>query len=126
MIPAFIDHLVFRVSALDRTERFYTALLGQPAHRTEDSVTYSVGDTLLFFTTSVESQTGTYDKEKIGLNHLAFGVRTLTELEAIQLQLESFEIAHSGIKIDSYGQKEYIWLDDPDGLRIEFYLRQNA
>ena len=120
--PAFIDHLVFRISALDRTERFYTALLGEATYRTEDSVTYSVGDTLLFFTTPVESQTGPYDKEQIGLNHIAFGVRTLAELETIQQQLDSFEIAHSGIKIDSYGLKEFIWLDDPDGLRIEFYL----
>jgi glyoxylase I family protein len=123
MTPAFIDHLVFRVSALDRAERFYAALLGQPTHRTEDSVMYSVGDTRLFFTTSVESQTGTYDNGKIGLNHIAFGVRTLTELETIREQLDSSEIAHSGIKLDSYGPREFIWFDDPDGLRIEFYLR---
>jgi glyoxylase I family protein len=124
--PAFIDHLVFRISALDKTERFYTALLDQPTHRTEDSITYSVGDTLLFFTTSPKSQIGTYDKEKIGLNHIAFGVRTLTELETIREQLDGHEIAHSGIKLDSYGPTEFIWLDDPDGLRIEFYLRPEA
>jgi len=35
--------------------------------------------------------------------------------------LTSNQIAHSGI--DRYGLKEFLWLDDPDGMRIEFYLR---
>ncbi|WP_158821824.1 VOC family protein [Granulicella sp. S156] len=121
--PRSIDHLVFRVSDLDRTEPFYTALLGQPSHRAEDSLMYSVGETRLFFTTSTEPRAGTYDKEKIGLNHIAFGVRSLTELEAIREQLDNAGISHSGIRLDHYGLKEFIWLDDPDGQRIEFYLR---
>ena len=121
--PEFIDHLVFRISELDRTERFYTALLGQPLYRAEDSLMYKVGGTRLFFTTSTESQSGIYDKEKVGLNHIAFGVHSLSELEALQAQLEAARISHSGIKLDQYGLKEFIWLDDPDGLRIEFYLR---
>ena len=121
--PEFIDHLVFRISELDRTERFYTALLGQPLHRAEDSLMYKVGGTRLFFTSLTEPQTGTYDKEKVGLNHIAFGVRGLSELEELQAQLDGARISHSGIKLDQYGLKEFIWLDDPDGLRIEFYLR---
>ena len=121
--PEWIDHLVFRVSELDRTELFYTALLGQPLHKAEDSLMYRLGGTRLFFTTSTESQAGTYDKEKVGLNHIAFGIRSLTELEELQSQLDSAGISHSGIKLDEYGLKEFIWLDDPDGLRLEFYLR---
>ncbi len=37
--------------------------------------------------------------------------------------LTSNEIAHSEITIDRYGLKAFICLDDPDGMRIEFYLR---
>lgn len=121
--PKFVDHLVFRVAELDRTERFYTALLGQPPQRAEDSLMYRAGDTRLFFTSSVEDRRGGYNKEKVGLNHLAFGVRTLEELRAIEAQLDGVGISHSGIKLDPYGLKEFIWLDDPDGMRIEFYLR---
>ena len=87
---------------------------------------YRMGDTRLFFTTSLEGLAGTYDKETIGLNHIAFGVRSLTELQTIQTQLNSARITHSGIQLDQYGLKEFIWLDDPDGLRIEFYLRPIA
>ena len=121
--PQFVDHLVFRVADLSVTERFYTVLLGLPPHRTEDSIMYQVGDTRVFFTPCDQHQPGTYEKEKVGLNHLAFGVRTLEELQTIQGQLESAGISNSGIKKDRYGNREFIWLDDPDKMRIEFYLR---
>jgi len=49
MYPRFVDHLVFRVADASKSEQFYTMLLGQPAHRTEDSVMYEVGNTRLFY-----------------------------------------------------------------------------
>jgi glyoxylase I family protein len=67
-----------------------------------------------------------YEKEAVGLNHLAFGVHTLEDLRVMQKQLDCAGIANSGIQIDRYGQKEFIWLDDPDRMRIEFYLRPAA
>jgi glyoxylase I family protein len=120
--PNFVDHLVFRVAEMERTERFYSALLGQPL-KEEGYIMYMAGHTRLFFTLSVESLEGKYEKEKIGLNHLAFGVRTLQELQTIQAQLDSSGISHSGIKLWQDGVTEYIWLDDPDGMRVEFWLR---
>ena len=119
--PVFVDHLVFRVAELDRTERFYTAVLGHAPQKSLDSLMYTVGDTLLFFT--LASDETPYDKEQIGLNHIAFGLRTIEELKELQVQLHGSGIAHSGIKLDHYGLKEFIWLDDPDGIRVEFYLR---
>lgn len=121
--PEFVDHLVYRVTNLRETERFYTALLGPPSHRISDSIMYQVGYTRIFFTCCVQTDLGSFDKEKVGLNHLAFGVRTLEELQLIQKQLDSAGVSNSGIKVDRYGQREFIWLDDPDKMRIEFYLR---
>jgi len=121
--PRFVDHVVFRVADLSKTEYFYTILLGEPTHRTEDSIMHEVGDTLLFFSACDVVNPKAYEKEQIGLNHVAFGVRTLEELQTIREQLDGAGIVHSGIKIDRYGKKEFIWLDDPDGMRIEFYLR---
>jgi catechol-2,3-dioxygenase len=118
-----IDHLVFRISSFDQTERFYNAILGPPTYRDEESLMYIVNSTRIFFTLADEAEIGTYDKEGIGLNHFAFGVSRLAELEAIQAQLDICGIENSGITIDQYGLKEFIWLDDPDGLRVEFYLR---
>jgi glyoxylase I family protein len=120
--PNFVDHLVFRVAEIERTERFYSALLGQPL-KEEDYIMYMAGDTRLFFTRSVESREGAYEKENIGLNHIAFGVRTPKDLQTIQAQLDSSGISHSGIRVWQDGVTEYIWLDDPDGMRVEFWLR---
>lgn len=119
----FVDHLVSRVADLSKSERFYTLLLGQPPHRTENSIMYQVGHTRVFFTLCDQLQPGPYAKEEVGLNHLALGARTLEELQAIQEQLGRAGIPNSGIKEDRYGQKEFIWLDDPDNMRVEFYLR---
>jgi catechol-2,3-dioxygenase len=121
IFPSFVDHLVFRVEELGRTERFYNVLLGEPLHRSEEAIVYAVGDTRVFFTRA--SGAGTYDKEAVGLNHFALGVRTLGDLQAIESQLSGAAIKHSGIRVDRHGQKDYIWLDDPDGFRVEFYLR---
>jgi glyoxylase I family protein len=84
---------------------------------------YKAGDTRLFFTRSRTTQERPYEKDHVGLNHIAFGVRTIEELQAIREHLDNIEISHSGISLDRYGLKEFIWLDDPDGIRIEFYLR---
>jgi catechol-2,3-dioxygenase len=121
--PLFVDHLVWRVRDLNDTEKFYRALLGTPQQRAADSIMYQLGETRLFFTRCAADHASAYDKERVGLNHFALGVRTLRELEKIQGQLDRAGIAHSGIQLDPYGTKEFIWLDDPDGLRVEFYLR---
>jgi glyoxylase I family protein len=121
--PNFVDHLVFRVAEIERTERFYTVLLGQPL-KEDDYIMYMAGDTRLFFTCSLESRHGTYEKEQVGLNHIAFGVPTLVELQTIQAQLDGSGLSHSGIKLWQDGLTEYIWLDDPDGMRVEFWLRR--
>ncbi len=121
--PQSLDHLVFRVGNLSNTERFYTTLLGQPTHRTNDSIMYRIGDARIFFTPCDRAASLPYEKEAVGLNHLAFGVPTLEDLQVIQKQLDHDGIANSGIQIDQYRQKEFIWLDDPDKMRVEFYLR---
>lgn len=124
LFPNFVDHLVFRVADLERTARFYTPLLGEP-ERESDYIVFSAGDTLIFFTRSPRSAQQAYDKEAIGLNHIALGLRTLAELEMIRSQLDNAGIAHSGIKTWKDGTTTYIWLDDPDGIRVEFWVRAN-
>lgn len=124
MMPElYVDHLVFRVRDLSLTERFYQRLFGPPASQSVYSLMYLIGETRLFLTAAPPDSMGPYDKEQPGLNHLAFGVREPALLRVIRDQLNVAEVHHSGIQIDSYGKKEYIWLDDPDGFRLEFYCR---
>jgi glyoxylase I family protein len=122
-----IDHLVFRVPDLAQTEAFYSILLGPPLDATQTSVMYRVGATRIFFTqieSGLESNAVTrYDKESTGLNHFAFGLTTLAELEQVRDRLDRAGIRHSGIGKERYGKRDYIWMDDPAGMRVEFYVR---
>ena len=124
MLPAvYVDHLVFRVQNLNKSEVFYRTLFGEAISRGEDSLLFQAGETKLFFTASIQEFSGPYDKEQPGMNHFAFGVRQPSLLREILDHLNSSGLQHSGIQIDSYGNKEFIWLDDPDGFRLEFYCR---
>jgi glyoxylase I family protein len=124
MLPdLYPDHIVFRVRDMAETELFWDALLGEPTFKNEESLMYIVGATKLFFTPSSHTGADSYDKESIGLNHLAFGVRSGEELRHALDHLNDAGVQNSGIKIDHYGNKEFIWLDDPNGFRIEFYSR---
>jgi catechol 2,3-dioxygenase-like lactoylglutathione lyase family enzyme len=122
MQPLFIDHIVIIAKELERTERFYSVFLGEPEHRDAESVCFKVGETKLFFVLPYGDfeKTG---KDSGSLNHLAFGVRTLNELRGFEGVLRKAGIQHSGVQLDKYGNKEFIWFDDPDGYRLEFYCR---
>ncbi len=120
-LPTFVDHLVFRVREMARSELFYTAVLEEPF--CEDGyVMYQVGETRLFFTPCAD-KAAPHDKEDVGFNHIALGVRTPEELQAVAAQLDEARVVHSGIKLWQDGLTRYVWLDDPDGIRVEYWLR---
>jgi glyoxylase I family protein len=120
----FIDHIVLYVKDLARSREFYTAVLGDPDNDDGEALMFIVGQTRIFVTTPRnKAWAGKYNKENIGMNHLAFGVDTFPELTEIAVYLKHQKIENSGIQIDEYGKKPFIWLDDPDGIRLEFYHR---
>lgn len=119
----FIDHVVVFVSNLRRTETFYSSFLGKPSSKNKYQVAYKIGNTKLFLALPYRKKAKMFDKQNIGLNHIAFGVVTIKELKSFLALLNKAKIKNSGIKIDKYGKKEFIWFDDPDGIRLELYLR---
>lgn len=122
MIPAYIDHLVIMVKDIHETEKSCTKFLGNPLELTEEQVAYQVGETKIFFGLPY-AEWKEIDKDANGLNHLAFGVKTAEELRKFEKILNDADIKNSGIKVDRWGNKEFIWFDDPNGYRLEFYCR---
>ncbi len=118
----FIDHIVIIVKELRETEKFYSSFLGEPIHQDEENIAYKIGGTKVFFGLPY-GEFEIHDKDKGGLNHLAFGVRSLEELTSSESVLNENSIQNSGIKNDKYGNKEFIWFDDPSGNRLEIYCR---
>ena len=119
MGPQFIDHLVIVAKDLRETERFYASFLGTPLAFREGLVAFKVGDTKLIFRPAA-GEWEAIDKDRSSLNHFAFGVRTLVELKELEAVLNSADIK-SNIKTDENGNMKYIWLDDPNGIRLEIF-----
>ncbi|MBL4653121.1 MAG: VOC family protein [Flavobacteriales bacterium] len=121
----YIDHIVLTVSNIERTKSFYSKILGDPDHQGENSIMYHVGGTKLFLVLPYGTlpKDDMFDANRIGLEHLAIGVRTLNDLKEIETTLDKNSIKNSGIHIDKHSDKEKIWLDDSDGIRLEFFIR---
>ena len=118
----FIDHIVVSVKNLKKSTKFYSAFLGKATESKWD-ISWKIGDTKLFITSPYKKFPLAFDKHNIGLNHIAFGVKTIAELKNFEQKLNKAKIKNSGTQIDKYSTKEFIWFDDLDGIRLEFYLR---
>ena len=118
----FIDHIVISVRNLKASTKFYSAFLGKAKMGKEDAH-WILGDTKFFITFPYKKSARKFDKHNLGLNHIAFRVKTLAELKSYERELNKSSMTHSGITVDKYSKKEFIWLNDPDGIRLEFYLR---
>ena len=119
-----IHHIVLTVVDAVETEKFYTKIFGKPNAAHAYFAMYTVGPTLLIFTQKDKKNpvSTKFDPTMIGLEHLAFGLKNLEELQEIEKVLNEGEIEHSGIHVDKDSGKEKIWLNDPSNIRIEFYL----
>src|SRR5580698_5422615 len=120
----FIDHLVLVVSDIGRTREFYSKIFGDPAYQNERSLVYNIGPTRLFLVLPHgELPAGdVFSPNRIGLEHFAIGIGSVEELREVAQVLDAGRILHSGIHIDSNSQREKIWLNDPDKIRIEFFI----
>jgi len=119
----FIDHLSFVVKDLQTTEEFYSKFLGEPIIKNDGLIVFKVGNIRLFFKLSPkEIPNQNYDKDDIGVNHIGLGVRTIEELKKFEEHLSVVGIKHSEFKTGKFGN-EYIWFDDPSGIRLEIYHR---
>lgn len=118
-----IDHIVLFISNIERTREFYSVLLGDPIINTSKLLKYSVGSTDIFFCLpNNRSEKAVYNKDSVGVNHLALYVEH-ANLVYFSGLLTNHQIAHSGIQIDRHSGNDYIWFDDPDNIRIELFSR---
>ena len=117
-----IDHIVISVKDLKKSVKFYESFLGKAKVSKVDS-SWNLNGTKLFLTCAYTKFAKKFDKHNFGLNHLAFKADSLKQLKNFETKLNKSKIQNSGIQLDQYSNKEFIWFDDPDGIRLEFYLR---
>jgi catechol 2,3-dioxygenase-like lactoylglutathione lyase family enzyme len=81
----FVDHVVFIVKDLKKSEKFYSAFLSKPVHKDEYSIAYQVGDTKLFLGLPYRRlKRKNLEKEELVLNHLVIGIRNVTVLKLMK------------------------------------------
>ena len=122
----FVDHIVLTVSNITKSKKFYSKIFGTPDGSDKCSCWFKIDKTKIFLATPYGKmpKKDRFNPNRIGLEHWAIGVSNLSKLRQIEDNLTTKKIKHSGIHIDKHSKLEKIWLDDPDGMRIEFFLRK--
>jgi catechol 2,3-dioxygenase-like lactoylglutathione lyase family enzyme len=129
-----IHHLRLTVTNLERSRQFYTGLLGfevavesPPPDDPSAAETFKIlfggivmiRGNLLMGLRPMAPAGDRFDPDRVGLDHLSFGVDSRTELEqAVQL-LDEAGVTHGQItSMPSFGI-DVLSFEDPDGVQLE-------
>jgi catechol 2,3-dioxygenase-like lactoylglutathione lyase family enzyme len=123
-IPA-ITHVAVTVSDIDISESWYTRVLGVEPVLDEDTgpfrhVVYALGGTLLGLHDFPDLVTKeAFEERRPGLDHIAFGCASRSELVAWAARLDELGVAHGEIKDAGYGSG--LSFRDPDNIALELF-----
>jgi len=121
-----IHHIAIICSDYEVSKRFYTEILGlkilREVYRKEREsykLDLGIGDDYVIELFSFPNPPKRPSQpESCGLRHLAFSVRNVTDK---RIELIEKGLVCEGIRIDEFTEKEFFFIQDPDGLPIEFY-----
>lgn len=121
-----ISHIEIYVSNLERTRLFWERLLLQDLgykvyQEWRSGVSYILDKTYIVFVQSSKIDPK-YDRTKVGLNHLAFMVKTNKPVDEIRSQL--LAATYTELYADRYthagGSDSYaLYFEDPDRIKVE-------
>lgn len=131
-----VDHLDLVVSSLERSLRFYRALLAPLGYGREGEIVGERGERVVYLNTADRRGSvslrqarslsqGAYDRYAVGLHHLCFACesRELVDERARWLASEGAQI-ESGPREYDYTPGYYaVFFYDPDGLKLELLHR---
>ena len=121
-----LGHVAVTVTDIDRSREWYSKLFGSSPVLDEDTgtfyhVVYALGGGTLFgiHTHPKDNDQPDFSEFRTGLDHVAFGVASRSELETWEKKLDEMGISHGGIKDAPYGSG--LSFRDPDNLPLEFF-----
>ena len=133
-ITTAYSHVRLTVTDIRRSRAFYEQVFGMPvalevpegadeATREQlsflfDGVIYRVG-AALFGLRPVAPASDRFDENRVGLDHLAFLVDSVTDLEDMARSLDELGVAHAGVK--DIGLAHILEFRDPDNIALELY-----
>ncbi len=124
-----ITHVAITVTDLERSTRWYSALLGSEPVLDEEveaggfhHTVYALDGGMLFglHTHMGAESADRADERRTGLDHVSFGLPGTAALEQWRARLDELGIAHGGIKKAHYGTG--VSFRDPDNIGLEFFI----
>jgi len=129
-----IHHVRLTVTDLERSRRFYTGLLGfgiaaespPPGDPSADEVfkilfggVVMIRGNLLLGLRPMAPPGDRFDPDRVGLDHLSFGVASRDDLEQAVRLFDSHGVRHGEItRLGSFGI-DVLPFEDPDGVQLE-------
>ena len=118
-----IAHATLTVSDIKITKKFYEELFGVEFEM-DDQNSFSllkVGVPCWFVQWEKQYPNDRFDEKRVGLDHIAFELKTLEELEGIIRRLDEMGIKNAGLERFS-GKYPYVAFRDPDNIQTEFFI----
>ena len=133
-MPAFgtVHHLNVSVTDLERSEAWYTNVLGlthgwemeDVEGRGRKVVLLHPGEPMRIVLSRHQANDGEpFSEFRTGLDHLEFVVTQKADLHEWAERLDELGIAHSGVKELSYTENSMLTFRDPDNIQLEFFWR---
>lgn len=118
-----IAHATLTVSDIKETKAFYEKLFGtQFSMDGENSFSLlTAGIPCWFAQWEKKYPADRFDERRIGLDHIAFKLETIEELEAVIKRLNEMGVKNAGLERFA-GKYPYVAFRDPDNIQIEFFI----
>ncbi len=127
-----IAHIRLTVTDIARSRAFYERVFGWPVavevpadadQATRDALAFLFGGVIYQFGDGLVGlrpvESGSFDEDRVGLDHLAFAVGSRAELDEAAATLDGIGVAHGEIK--DIGQGFILEFRDPDNIALELY-----
>jgi catechol 2,3-dioxygenase-like lactoylglutathione lyase family enzyme len=119
-----IHHLTLRVTDVEVSARFYERALGVTVDVFEDRSRFRVGGTVVVLRPPLPGTPpgDEFTERRIGLDHMAFHVRSESELEVLLRRLRDLGVDVGTIERDAATGGIGLAFRDPDNIQLEFYV----
>ncbi len=116
------DVLGFSFMEIPVSGEFIAAWEGAPSEGT--LLAMQAGDTFVILEPPLEGTASgdRFSEQRIGVDHLAFGVDERQDLERLAASLGEAGVETAGVELDPVLGKEYVAFRDPDNVQWEFYM----
>ena len=117
-----IAHATLTVSDIVRTKKFYEDLF-ETRLEMDDESSFSLLKVGIpcWFVQWEKDKNDRFDEKRVGLDHIAFKLETLDELQKVIAKLNKMKVPNVGLERFA-GKYPYIAFRDPDNIQTEFFI----